>query len=64
MAGEAEDRGQQGEGTSAFQHLQDRATHYKMKWHIFTRPNFLKRQLGVRKRVKNFLLIHCEALIH
>ena len=43
-------------------YLQDRATHYMKKWHIFVRHTFFKRQLSLRKRVKNFLPTHCEAL--
>ena len=43
-------------------YLQDRATHYMKKWHIFVRRTFFKRQLRLRKRVKHFLPTHCEAL--
>lgn len=35
----------------------------KEKEVYFIRPNFLKRQLSLRKRVKNFTIIHCERTI-
>lgn len=36
--------------------------YYKIKWSIFIRHNFFKRQVSLRKRVKHFLPIHREAL--